>query len=366
MRSMFALSILVFVLAACGEGEPASPPAKPLHAHVELPIVGLLGALPPKEGRVTIEVDDRGGLRVDGKTCPWADLVPRLRQATSPALARKTKSGHTTLTASMSEVVEEDLEEDLDEGQGIVAEEPVIKDEEIVEKGTQLVAPARRPGPRGAAVFGDDGSGNTDVLLRIDRRVPWSVVGQVLIACAGPELKLWRIFHAVAGTDGRGEGAVAVFLPKDIGCGRPENAPPSTRVTLTWQEGPGEARPGRLATALRQRLETPTTRLGVHLVGRPTTPYGQLLLAMDAALRAAAVGIDLQGFVIPEENPAERCAEAPEQGAHHWALSGRALMSKPSRAAEGPGRSEVYVGVVNDLRLEEPEIEDVASEANGK
>jgi len=384
-----AISWVVFValalgLGGCGErpAAPAAPTAgagAAAHGAIQLPVGGLLGALPPKDGRVTIEVDAAGGLRVDGRRCAWSDLALRLRESTNKPLARKTKSGHVIFTASMSDVVEEDLEEveeetgETDDGQEIVAEEPVIEDGEIgdgeigsSEAGGALLA-ASGPGARAAPVFGQDGSRNADVLLRIDRRVPWSVAGQVLITCARSKLKLWRMFYAVSGADGRGEGALAVFLPKDRGCPRVEDASPITRVTMTRPEGPGETRPGRLATALRRRLATPTTRLEVHLVARPTTPYEQVLIAMDAAVRAAARGIELEGFAVPEEAPAERCAQPREQATHHWALSGRALMQKPPKSARGPERKAEYVGVVNDLPHGEPEIvEGAEREASGK
>jgi len=379
MRTLLPTALLL--LAGCGSSSPAEDVAP---EGIELPTAGILGALPPREGRVTIDVDAQGVLTVDGAPCAWPDLGRRLGELTAPPV-RRTKSGRpiirTRMTAGPLEEDIEEVEEDTEEvsEQEIVAEEPVIKDAEIVDglaearaEGSRIeerLAAQRHPPTRSPEAVAPDGSRNTDVLLRIDRHVPWAVVAHVLQTAAHPDRKLWRIFYAVDGEDGRGEGTMAVFLPQ-VGCG--ERIDPDidvVHVRLRSKEGGEPAETAALADALVTRLPTPKSVLHLTLVARRFTPYEHIIGAMDAALRAGAIGLVLEGLPRPVREIAECCAEARRAGAFHWEVPGEALTLRPALPAARPHRVREYVGVTNDSpfmfeELEE-EVEGVEAGADG-
>ncbi len=376
------LTILVFLAAGCGDAGPGAPDEDGL----QLATVGLLGDLPPAEKTAVVTLYADGALVVNGKPCSWESLSERLDELTKPPEPKAPK--RKVLKATMvAEVLEEDLEEveETHEGtdqvheQEIVAEEPVIQNAEITEEGVDLaggamkdvteytveqIVPLLTPGPRSPEPKDDDGVSNADVLLRVDRRVPWAVVNKLLWVLVDPRLLITRTFYSVSGRDGGGEGAVAVFLPRDGNlCGRKQfvNADIAT-AKLTVKTGAGESDAGTLADALLARKAAPDELLSVSIAAPPEAPFEYVLTAVDAALRAGALNVLFDGTRMPETSVAELCAAAAKPGPFHLEVRGRALTLRPDRAPVGPGRRSGYVGTTNflplDEELEEPILKD--------
>lgn len=334
---MRVISVLVLgLLVACGESAPtAQPDTAP--AGIELPVSGTLGALPPPAGRITIVVDHTGALSVDEQACPWAELGARLGAYSRPE----------------SPVNETEVQEVIEEVEDVA---PLTKEE--VDEPQPPSRDSETPGPREPGTLGDDGSANADVLLRIDGRVPWSVVMKVLVTCAHPDRKLWRIFYAVRGEDGAGEGALAVFLPKDMGCGPADDlVVESIRMRARPGSGPPRSTTA-LARAIRVRMPTPTSVLAVTLRPDPRMPFREVVRVLDAGMRAGALGLTLDGPPVSDLDPLAACRAAAQVPELRWTFSSEALMNRPAIPAAGPSRAPGYCGVTNSLSMLEEEIEE--------
>ena len=283
MRRAYAIAAAI-LLTACGSGD-TPPDVAP--EGVDLPRAGLLGPLPPREGRVDVVIDGTGQLRVAGETVTLATLRPALRAASGGDL----------------EARDEEIEE------------TEVVDEELVEIPEEDVSPTPDepgPGPRHEDALEPDGSRGADVLLRIDRAVPWAVVVQVLMAAAHPEVKLYRIWWGAQDDDGRHEGALACFLPKDRCCGGQEKLEPiQARVRFAAGEAPSDGR--ALHGALRaMRIRAPGSPLLVEAGFDARTPWHVVVGALDTALRSGAVQFVTAGLPRLDETktPARWIAEA--------------------------------------------------------
>jgi biopolymer transport protein ExbD len=371
------LTVLVLLVAGCGDGAPAD-----IGDGLELATVGILGDLPPREGAVVVTVFADGALVVGGKACAWDGLIKRLDELTKPPEPKDPK--RMVLRATMSaEVLEEDLEEveeDTEEveEQEIVAEEPVIKDADIVEEGTELpasgamgvkalsAAAVRRslaPGPRASEAVGADGLRNTDVLLRVDRRVPWAVVVKLLWTLSNPELRLVRVFYGARGSDGAGEGAIACFLPVDSCGAKAFVDAEAVAVRLRAKPGEGEGSAAPLADRILTRMASRADLLSVHIAAPDLTPFEVVMTAVDAALRAGAGNIEFDGRM-PEKTVAELCKAARESGPFHVEVAGRAMTLRPAEVAASPRRHAGYVGTTNEVALS-PELEEPILDEDG-
>lgn len=377
------LTVLVLLVAGCGDGAPVDGTEDGL----ELPTVGILGDLPPAEGAVVVTVFADGELIVGGKPCTWDGLSKRLVSLAVPPEAKGPERKRIHLKATMTaETIEEDLEEveeDTEEvpEQEIIAEEPVIRDAEITDdeitddeiRDTPRVAGMKalsaaevrallQPGPRPQEAQGDDGLRNADVLLRIDRRVPWVVVVRLLWKVCEPDVRLTRVFYAA--TDGETEGAIAVFLPVDS-CGRKSfvNAEAVT-VRLRAKAGAGDTDARLLAEHILTRKASAQDLVAVHLAAPALTPFGVVFTAVDAAVRAGAGNIEFDGTGMPEESIEALVAAAAEPAAFGWVVRGEPVTLRPKDAPLAAGRRPGYVGTTNMAPLA-PELREPILDEDG-
>lgn len=327
---MWARSLLVApllaLLAACGD---TTPPDRASDG-VELPVVGVLGPLPPASGRVTIEIDKNGALAVDGRACPWEALEERL-VAVQPE-AREWK--------------------------GV----PGLADEQ------EAVQPYWRIDPRSAGARFRNAPSNMDLLLRVDRRVPWLLVVRVLVTCAHPELRMVRTFFAVRGADGRGEGSLGLFLPRAT-CGASEEKM-QLPVHIRWRQGAARAT-DELAAQIALRRDD-FADIGVDLDGDPLLPVQHVLTTVEAALLAGALSFvlddpDVRGA---ERTPQEWCRAAQAVTAWRYEIREPAAEKPVAEPHVEKGRFDHYVGFDNDtagmLEFAEEEEEEEAEEASGR
>ena len=367
--SIFIFSLVL--LAACGD-EPDDPlprqdasgvPTEPIRREpptpdtsgatapkaerdtLELPTVKALGALPPEEGRVTVRVEADGSLAVNGTACSWEELPRRLIAHTSQPLPRSRTSSPRGSETSRSP--------------GAVLPEALSLEAQL--------AAERAPAPRDREVEGLDGTRNADVLLRIDRRVPWAVVSHVIGVGAQRGCGLWRMFHAAQGQDGKGEGAIALFVSK----ANPEDAIELSNfvvVGLMSKEGTGPVPVRPVADEVRRRMRNKHTVVVASVLCAPLTPYEDAMRMIDAALRAGATGIVLFDPSVPPGTPPDWCAAAKDAGPFHLSVRGKATAGGVKSPALGVSRAEDYYGAVNALELVPPltSVDDLEPEDSGK
>ena len=364
MSRALLLSVVLLV-AACGE---TLPPERPLPAGLVLPAATVVGELPSSFGRVDVSVTAEGDLAVNGRACDLADLPRTLVVAAG---------GAPPAAPAGMEIPDEVEETEEVTEQEIVAEAPIPPDAAAQDPP---LAP-RGPTARRSEVREPDDSLSADWLLRVDGRVPWRAVVAVLMACAQPDVKLYRLFVEARG-EGGGTGALAVFLPKDRGlCG---GTPiPAFRVKLQVRPRRGQAGGGFAPTAVddlaqeicRYRLVADRP-LVVSIVSAPEAPWSAVVAALDAALRAGAYSCMFEGAPLDREATTMRALLGPPATAPACmvVVTGREEpRSRPLVGPLGPGRQAGMYGVsnANDMRFfeeteEELEEEVPAADAPGK
>jgi biopolymer transport protein ExbD len=137
------------------------------------------------------------------------------------------------------------------------------------------------------------------VVLRADRDVPWQDMQWVLQACADPRIRVYRILFAAVPEDGGAEGAMALFLPKDVGPQSGSAAPP-VRAQLPVRlrvKGDSPGPTGRaLYAALAKTMKERAGEFGpASLDADPDVATGSVLESVDALLRWGAKGVHLKG-----------------------------------------------------------------------
>lgn len=136
------------------------------------------------------------------------------------------------------------------------------------------------------------------VVLRADRDLPWQGAQWLMQECAAPKVRVHRILFAALPEDGGEEGAVATFLPMDVGVGvAVPNAPAATiSVKLECDETEIPSDPGDLYPFLKapdRRLEGKKVKFDIDAA--PTVPTGDVLRTVDAALRFGAESVVFKG-----------------------------------------------------------------------
>ena len=141
----------------------------------------------------------------------------------------------------------------------------------------------------------------TNVLLYIDKTLPWQAMQWLLTVCA--ESKLNRVWHAVRPEGGGDVGAMGMFLPTDKGI-RPmvpmDGEIFSFDVQVTDQGVPLE--PAQLYPALKKALAMlagNNRSFSIMIKARPAMPSGYVLRVIDVCMRAGLDDIDLYGVAIP-------------------------------------------------------------------
>jgi len=219
---------------------PAAGPAAP-PADLALPRVATLGALPPAEETLVVDVTSVGDVFLDGQG-------PLTLQALGEAFARRTAD------------------------------------------------PAWRE---------PDRSSRWNLLIRADERVPWMLPVWILQVGANPKVGLYKAAFAARPRDGDGIGALGCELPKDRGIqataqiveeiarlsakifmnDAPESDPEALYPILRrWREVGGEG--------LKFEVKTPPPK------GRGV-PTGYVVRVLDVALRAGFREVVLEGAMMP-------------------------------------------------------------------
>ncbi|MDF1702324.1 MAG: hypothetical protein P1V36_14325 [Planctomycetota bacterium] len=330
-------------LGACPDGRPEALPGP-----VDLPVVSILGAEPPRAGRVDITITATRRVYVGAKPTTLKGLRPLLIEASGGKDPAGPSAGELAGTV-----------------RGMAARDGALRD-----GAARDALPPREPGPRQATALASDGARAADVLLRIDRETPSLVVARILMECVHPSVQLTRMFVSVLDGRDRRPGAIAVFLPKDrccatgpldgelvrlsIGPERPRAAP--------HPSGPGIADGMQLIHALRRRRATPETPIGVSIKLRAGVPWGRVVSVVEAAVRAGAYSLVFEGAHeglehVQPGGPIEeffaRYGGELEPGPHVVSIHTPALVDQPLGDALPAGRRAGYVGFANDPSLEQ-------------
>lgn len=182
------------------------------------------------------------------------------------------------------------------------------------------LAEAARPSRDGVA-------SSLDLVLHVDRSVPWPFATYLLQTAADPRVRIWRTWFAVEVPDA-GCGALAVFLPRDRGLSPKSEAAPSVtrrKVKLLGRDEGQASSIDALYHALRGEAGDGAASTVVTLVTPPPRAFGLttgvVLRAIDATLRAGVAGVYLEGH-----GPAwlERDAELAQLGSRPVPLDQRA------------------------------------------
>ncbi len=243
LRLMLPLTLLLTLLLA-GCGTDDEGPALPAGLPLALPVVGTVGAPPPAAERITIALTRDGYLHVPGRDEPLSLVALR-------AWLREQTSRFE----------------------------------------------ARAP----------DGSNLRTMFLQIDKDTPWRGVQWLLMTCAHPDTRIWKIAFA-AETPAGERGALGVTLPRDGKAPLYDEDPPYHRIKLFQRDAQHTKPPVRdldeLAAAL-DALPKDTTGIGAvfDLVTPPPSggrvPYGTALRIVDASLAAGARFVGFEGASMP-------------------------------------------------------------------
>lgn len=332
------VSGLLLVASACALGACPDGRPEPLPGPVDLPIVSILGAEPPRAGRVDITITATRRVYVGAKLTTLKGLRPLLIEASGGKDPAGPSAGELAGTA-----------------RDVAARDSL---------------PPREPGPRQASALASDGARSADVLLRIDRETPSLIVARILTECAHPTVKLTRLFVSVLDGRDRRPGALAVFLPKDRCCATGPldgeivrlSIGPERPLAAPHPSGPGIAEGAALLHALRRRRATPETPMGVQLKLRWGVPWGRVVSVVEAAVRAGAYSLVFEGLPEglervkpggPIEEFLARYGGELEPGPHVIHIHTAARVDQPLGNALPAGRRADYVGFANDPSLEQ-------------
>ena len=237
MRRAIALAILVVLGAAAAvfaqEAKEGERKAPSVPSD-RLPTLGTVGDLPKEKERLVVEVDAMGKVTIEGKPL--------------------------------------DLE----------AFRKVLLD--------RADANREKEGPKAS---------NLHVVLRADRDLPWQGAQWLMQECASPKVRVHRILFAALPEDGGEEGAMATFLPVVVltpGVAVPNAPPTEVTVKLEYDETEVPVMPADLYPFLKskdRRLDGKTVNFEID--GNPTVPTGDVLRAMDAALRFGTKSVVFKG-----------------------------------------------------------------------
>ncbi len=394
--ALFGL-VLCLLATACGDPQPADDPGPSgsegsVAAATDLPTVARLGALPPSKGLVTLAITAAGVLTVDGQPCAVSALAERLGETLPlerPRPRTADEPPRKVIRARMeAELVEEELEDATEDAgpvreREIDAEMPVIQGEDVQEdevfetedpaeggslpgpgvaKGAKqgvVDLPPRDPGPRVFAPVEPSAARPVNLLFVIAPSVPWRAVAELMLVCADPQLRLYRIFVAVKEQGSGARGAVAAFLPVDRGlCGGRLVISTDVRMRLGT---PGKrAAVASVGEALAAYREAPEDALFVTLRADPQAPWGEIVALMDEALRAGVYAFLFEG--LPPTDTAATFSfkvlieEARGAGPFVVTLRGEAVAQPAPWKPVAAGVREGYFGFGNAVTMGEPEI----------
>lgn len=150
------LAASAVVREALHDERPPVVAAAPIVHAARLPVLGNVGDLPPEAGRVVIECGAAQSVVLNGQTFDISNF-------------------HS------------------------------LRD--LVIRLAGIADGMREPPPSNLAA--------TDIVLRVDRDLPWGTTLLLLEICADPQVRAYRIHFAALPSGGGEEGAMAVFLPKD-------------------------------------------------------------------------------------------------------------------------------------------------------
>ncbi len=163
-----------------------------------------------------------------------------------------------------------------------------------------------------------------DVVLRVDRDLPWTRALRLMEACALPEVRIYRVHFAALPEGGGEEGSFATFLPgghrpgvSDVSAGAAGPVPVPLRLS------PDPARTTNLDRDLLPFLGTTWTDLGwssiqVTFDAAPETSAGVALRAVETILRS---GVDSVVFRCPASSGAAADPPAPAGPPRGWAVT---------------------------------------------
>ncbi len=295
-------ALLACLPLGCGDGDTEANAL--IDPSIELPVAARFGATPPRAGRLTLAVDSLGRIHLEDGTCPLENLASALRERLGPM------PGWSDSTSGVTEeevIQEEGTDEGVTEKKTAASSDP---------KRTLADLPPRDPVPAAEDKAFRPFVRRDDVLLQIDRRVPYALVDRVLRAFVDMKVRLVRLFVAVQGQDGQ-RGTIAVFLPSDRGvCGGRLVAGIDLDVRVEPASTPDP--PGALARALAERRAEAADALFMVMRATPGTHWSAIVATMDEALGANVYAYMFDGISYKlRDVPMQRWIGEAARGTHH-------------------------------------------------
>lgn len=215
---------------------------EPDFAALEPPVSGSIGELRPEAGAFTTEVRRDGTLVVDGREVDWGEWQAALRTAAK-----------------------------------------AYPGEPLVLAGREVAV------------------SSLDVVLDVDREVPWAVVLRMMTECSRPSVAAPQIYFGVSDEETGRRGTFAMFLPADSGGGAANRAPVELARLRIIDADSGSAHPTRMFAAF-ERMAGSTAR-GTQVVVEPqgNIRFSSVVGVADMAERAGVKSLMLGGMMTRDQ-----------------------------------------------------------------
>ncbi len=138
---------------------------------------------------------------------------------------------------------------------------------------------------------------SANVVLRVDRDLPWQGSQWLMQVCADPKVRIYRIRFAALSEDAAAEGAVPTFLPTDSGkyAAGPGPGPAMLVVRLSYDSEAPVTPEDLLAHLKAKRPDLLAQSLSVTIDADRSVPTGEVLRLLDAVRRWGAKSVLFRG-----------------------------------------------------------------------